>query len=92
MLFGSNEGQLKLLSRLGQIIREHREKRNWTRKILAAKTGISISHVRVIEMRQGNPSVMVFVAIAVAFGIDADKLLLEAMQRQAYLNDKNRLE
>lgn len=77
---------------LGQIIREHREKRNWTRKILAAKTGISISHVRVIEMRQGNPSVMVFVAIAVAFGIDADKLLLEAMQRQAYLNDKNRLE
>ena len=67
---------------LGQIIREHREKRNWTRKILAAKTGISISHVRVIEMRQGNPSV----------GIDADKLLLEAMQRQAYLNDKNRLE
>ena len=35
---------------------------------------------------------MVFVAIAVAFGIDADKLLLEAMQRQTYLNDKNRLE
>ena len=35
---------------------------------------------------------MVFVAIAVAFGIDADKLLLEAMQRQAYLNDKHLVE
>lgn len=35
---------------------------------------------------------MVFVSIAAAFGIDADKLLLEVIQRQAYLNDKNQPE
>lgn len=73
---------------LGQIVREHREKRHWTREQLAADTGISVAHIRVIEVREGNPSVMVFVSIAAAFGIDADKLLLEVIQRQAYLNDK----
>lgn len=77
---------------LGQVVREHREKRHWTREQLAADTGISVAHIRVIEVREGNPSVMVFVSIAAAFGIDADKLLLEVIQRQAYLNDKNQPE
>lgn len=74
---------------LGQIVREHREKRNWTRKYLAGETGVSASHIRVIETRLGNPSVMVFDSIARAFGIGADKLMLEVKQRQAYLTDKD---
>ena len=74
---------------LGQVIREHREKRNLTRKQLAAETGISDSHIRVIEMRNRNPTVTVFVLIAEAYEIAPEELLREIRQRQAYLNDKD---
>ena len=77
---------------LGQVIRGHREKRSWTRKRLAFETGVSVSHIRVIEVRQGNPSISVFILIAEAFGIEPETLLYEVRQRQAYLNDKLRVE
>lgn len=73
-------------------MREHREKRQWTRAQLAAKSNVSASHLRVIETRQGNPSLVVFVAIARALGVDADKLLVEVLQREAYLKHRNRAE
>lgn len=69
---------------------EHREKRQWTRQRLAVESRVSVSHIRVIEVRRGNPSVLVFVSIALALGVDADKLLREAMQRKAYLDDLHR--
>lgn len=71
---------------------EHREKRQWTRQRLAVESRVSVSHIRVIEVRRGNPSVLVFVSIALALGVDADKLLREAMQRKAYLDDIHRAE
>ena len=77
---------------LGQIIREYRERLGLSRKQLAAMIGGSESHIKAIESRVRNPTITVFTLIAAALGIDADKLLLEAMQRQAYLNDKNLVE
>lgn len=75
---------------LGQILREHRERLGLTRKELAARLGGSESHIKAIETRKRKPTLPVFVLIARALGVDADKLLLEVLQREAYLNDRNR--
>lgn len=74
---------------LGQILRENRERLGLTRKKLAAMIGGSESHIKAIETRKRKPTLPVFVLIAEALGIDADKLLLEVLQRQAYLKDRN---
>lgn len=75
---------------LGLVLREHREKRNMTRKQLAAEFCGSISHIKAIEVGNRNPTITTFVLIAEAFDIEADVLLREVRQRQAYLNDKDR--
>lgn len=77
---------------LGQLIREHREKRNLTRKQLAVAVNGSESHIKAIETMNRKPTLYVFVLIAEAFGLDPEKLLREVRQRQAYLNDKDRVE
>ena len=76
---------------LGQVMREHREKRTMTRKQLAAEIGGSVSHIKAIEVRNRNPTITVFTLIAEAFGIEPEALLYEVRQRQAYLNDKTRV-
>lgn len=77
---------------LGKVVREHREKRKWPRKRLAEAVGVSVSHIRVIETRLGNPSISIFVLIAEAFGLEPDILMHEVRQRQAFLNHKDRVE
>lgn len=80
------EKNLNFCLALGQVVREHREKRRWMRQRLSAESGVSVPHIRVIEARRGNPSLMVFIALATALGMEADKLLREAMFRKAYLD------
>ena len=73
---------------LGQVIREHREKRNLARSNLAEKIGGSISHIKAIEVGNRNPTITTFVLIAEAFDLEPDVLLREVRQKQAFLNQK----
>ena len=61
---------------LGQIIREYRERLGLSRKQLAAIIGGSESHIKAIESRTRNPTIMVFVLLPAALGIDAHAFFL----------------
>lgn len=72
---------------LSKVIRGQREKLKLSRREVSEKTGISESHIKAIELGNRTPTVAIFVLMATALGLDADVLLREALQRQAYLNE-----
>lgn len=75
---------------LAQILHEYRKQRGLTRKELAALIDGSESHIKAIKTRKGKLTILAFVQIAQALAVQADKLLREVLQREAYLNDRNR--
>ena len=62
---------------LGKRIKQERENRNWTQSELAAKSGISDSHISSIERGHTEFSVKYLVKLVNAFGMPIDTLLYD---------------
>lgn len=67
------------MNSLGEMIKDRRLSKGWSKRALAEKAGISHSEVHRIETgERTNPSVPVLNALAEALGIPKDDLLLMA--------------
>lgn len=67
------------MNSLGEMIKDRRLSKGWSKRALAEKAGISHSEVHRIETgERTNPSVPVLNALAEALGIPKDDLLLVA--------------
>lgn len=67
------------MNSLGEMIKDRRLSKGWSKRALAEKAGISHSEVHRIESgERTNPSVPVLNALAEALGIPKDDLLLVA--------------
>jgi len=64
-----------LLAALGRNVRALRKERAWTRKDLAARTGISERFLADVESGTANPSLLRLQELAQAFGVDLVELL-----------------
>ncbi len=64
-----------LLAALGRTVRALRKDRDWSRKDLAARTGISERFLADVEGGTANPSLLRLQELAQAFGIDVVELL-----------------
>jgi transcriptional regulator with XRE-family HTH domain len=60
---------------LGGRIRRHREERGWTLPMLAKRSGLHKTYVGQIERGERNPSLVVVIQIADAFGFDPAALV-----------------
>jgi transcriptional regulator with XRE-family HTH domain len=71
--------EVALMNTIGDFIKERRLARDWSKRTLAEKAGISHSEVHRIENGERlNPSVPVLYALADALGIPRDDILLQA--------------
>lgn len=67
------------MNNIGNYIKERRLAKNWSKRALADKAGISHSEVHRIENgERQNPSVPMLYAIADALGISKDEILRQA--------------
>lgn len=64
-----------LLARLGETVRSLRKQRDWSRRDLAERTGISERFLADVEQGHANPSVLRLVELAEALGIEPGALL-----------------
>lgn len=64
-----------LLARLGAAVRALRMARNWSRRDLAARAGVSERFLAGVELGQANPSVLRLATLARAFGVELAALL-----------------
>jgi XRE family aerobic/anaerobic benzoate catabolism transcriptional regulator len=71
-------GDDPLLARLGSTVRALRKQRQWSRKDLAARTGISERFLADVEAGVANPSLLRLQTLAQAFGIELVALLAPA--------------
>jgi len=69
---GSDEG---FLSSLGKRVREMRERRGMTRKLVARDSGVSERHLAHLEGGEGNVSIVLLRRIAVALNVSLVELL-----------------
>lgn len=67
--------QHPLLARLGETVRSLRKQRQWSRRDLAQRTGISERFLADIEQGMANPSVLRLVELAQALGMEPGALL-----------------
>lgn len=67
--------QHPLLAQLGETVRTLRKQREWSRRDLAHRTGISERFLADVEAGLANPSVLRLVALAQALGTDPGALL-----------------
>jgi transcriptional regulator with XRE-family HTH domain len=65
---------------LGTFVKQYREGRGWTVRKLAAKAGITNSHVSKIELAQLNIGLETFCRVAKAFEVSAPNLLRRIMR------------
>jgi transcriptional regulator with XRE-family HTH domain len=71
--------EVETMNSLGEMIKDRRLSKGWSKRALAEKAGISHSEVHRIETgERTNPSVPVLNALAEALGIPKDDLLLVA--------------
>ena len=70
---------------LGSRIREIREANGLTQEELAAKTGISIKHLSVLERGLKEPRLSTFLAIVEALGTTPNELLSAPTQGNEYI-------
>jgi transcriptional regulator with XRE-family HTH domain len=71
--------EVETMNSLGEMIKDRRLSKGWSKRALAEKAGISHSEVHRIETgERTNPSVPVLNALAEALGIPKDDLLLIA--------------
>lgn len=66
-----------LLARLGANVRQRRKERGWSRRDLAAHTGISQRFLADVEGGVANPSLLRLQTLAQAFGIELTALLAD---------------
>lgn len=71
---------------LGTRIREIREMHGLTQEDLAAKTGISIKHLSVLERGLKEPRLSTFLAIVEALGTTPNELLTSPSQDSEYIS------
>jgi len=67
------------MSSIGEFIKERRLSKEWSKRALAEKAGVSHSEVHRIENgERANPSVPVLYALADALGVPKDEILRQA--------------
>lgn len=71
-----------LLSGIGARVRGMRRERGWSRRQLAASTGLSERFLAQVETGVGNPSVLKLASIAAALGTTPGRLLEQASRGQ----------
>ncbi|MFN7589905.1 MAG: shikimate kinase, partial [Planctomycetota bacterium] len=69
-----------LLTRLGANVRQRRKERGWSRRDLAAHTGISERFLADVEGGVANPSLLRLQTLAQAFGVELVALLADIAQ------------
>ncbi len=67
------------LSRLGNNVRRLRQKRGWTQDQLAAASGLHRTYISGIERGERNVSVVNMGRLALAFEVDPEELLRNAL-------------
>jgi transcriptional regulator with XRE-family HTH domain len=70
-----NEGEVFVVSSVGESIREARKKAKMTQEELAKKTNLSRSHIGAIETNRYNPSLSTLKLIANAVNVDVPQLV-----------------
>jgi XRE family aerobic/anaerobic benzoate catabolism transcriptional regulator len=75
VLLLSTESNEQLLQRLGATVRALRKARGWSRRDLAARTGISERFLADVETGVGNPSVLRLHTLATAYEVPLTTLL-----------------
>lgn len=70
------------MSKVGEYIKERRLAKEWSKRALAEKAGVSHSEVHRIENgERSNPSISMLYALAEALGIPKDEILRQAGYR-----------
>jgi transcriptional regulator with XRE-family HTH domain len=82
---------------LGQRLRELRQRRGWTQKYTAQKSGLAAATIQRLECGQFSPTLELFFKVAGAFGLPAGALLLdedfdEILEVSAYVRQLPELE
>jgi XRE family transcriptional regulator, aerobic/anaerobic benzoate catabolism transcriptional regulator len=71
-------GDTHYLRRVGERVREARERRGMTRKLLARDSGVSERYIAQLETGQGNISILLLRQIAQAMNLSASELVRDA--------------
>ena len=73
----------------GYVLRTRREMTGFTQPELAKKIGGSEINIRTLERSASSPSMVTFLLIAEALGVDPKELLGEVLARIAFLKSSN---
>ena len=84
----SNQKRQAICSNLARLLREERQRKNFSMNVLAARSGISRQMVSYIEQEERNPTVDTLLRITEVLGVELDELIRKA--RKAAGNSKSR--
>ena len=60
---------------VGKVIKQYREKKNWSQEVLSGLAGVNRSHLSKIEIGKNSPTITILHRIADALGIKTSELI-----------------
>lgn len=77
-----SQSQSALSDSFSRVVKKHREKRGFSRAVLAEKAGLHQTYIGLLEREKRSPNLDTAKAIAEALGLSLAKMIDESERRQ----------